>query len=46
MKDILLHSSGLKHRILSILAGHPSYVVAAADKGLCGGYNHNVLTFA
>ncbi len=47
MKDILLHSSGLKHPYLvHSEKGTPTYVVLAADKGLCGGYNHNILHFA
>ena len=47
MKDILIHSPGLHH---SFFAKHeegvPAYIVIAGDKGLCGGYNHNVLNYA
>ena len=47
MKDILLHSHDLNHPFLEHSAkGNPTYVVMAADKGLCGGYNHNILSFA
>ena len=47
IKDILLHSHDLHHPYLDVSRkGIPTYVVLAADKGLCGGYNHNILTFA
>ena len=47
MKDILTHSRDIHHPFLERQeAGIPAYVVIAADKGLCGGYNHNLLEFA
>lgn len=47
MKDILLHSPEVRHSFLQEKRkGVPAYIVIAADKGLCGGYNHNVLNFA
>jgi F-type H+-transporting ATPase subunit gamma len=47
IKDILLHSRDLHHPYLEHSPqGNPTYVVMAADKGLCGGYNHSILTFA
>jgi F-type H+-transporting ATPase subunit gamma len=47
MKDILLHSRDLHHPFLEHSPkGSPTYVVMAADKGLCGGYNHNILSYA
>ncbi|MEF9863540.1 MAG: ATP synthase F1 subunit gamma [Christensenellaceae bacterium] len=47
LKDILVHSHDLHHTFLDAhTQGNPAYIVIAADKGLCGGYNHNVLNFA
>jgi F-type H+-transporting ATPase subunit gamma len=47
MKDILEHTHGLSHPYLGESeGGKAAYVVIAADKGLCGGYNHNVLNLA
>lgn len=47
IKDILVHSHDLRHAFLEKQAkGRPAYIVIAADKGLCGGYNHNILNFA
>ncbi len=47
MKDILKHTRGLSHPYLTEgEGGKAAYVVIAADKGLCGGYNHNVLNLA
>ena len=47
IKDILVHSHELKHPYIGESEhGKAAYVVIAADKGLCGGYNHNVLNFA
>ena len=52
VKDILTHSPELEHRYL---AGHrrtahgaqrPAFLVMAADKGMAGAFNHNVLQFA
>lgn len=47
IKDILVHSHELHHTFLEKNEkGHPAYIVIAADKGLCGAYNHNILNFA
>lgn len=47
IKDILVHSHELHHTFLEKHEqGSPAYIVIAADKGLCGGYNHNILNFA
>lgn len=47
IKDILVHSHDLHHTFLEKhTKGYPAYIVIAADKGLCGAYNHNILNFA
>ncbi len=47
LKDILQHSHDLSHPYIGESeGGKAAYVVIAADKGLCGGYNHNVLNLA
>ncbi len=47
LKDILTHSRELNHTFLyQHEEGIPAYIVIAADKGLAGGYNSNVLNFA
>ena len=47
MKDILLHSPDVHHNFFDKQEeGVPAYIVIAGDKGLCGGYNHNVLNYA
>lgn len=47
IKDILAHTRGLSHPYIGESeGGKAAYVVIAADKGLCGGYNHNVLNLA
>lgn len=47
LKDILVHSHDLHHTFLEKHEkDFPAYIVIAADKGLCGGYNHNILNFA
>lgn len=49
MKDILLHSPDITHPFMEDSddgGGIHAYIVIAADKGLCGGYNHNLLRFA
>lgn len=47
LKDILSHSHELSHPYIGESEhGRAAYVVIAADKGLCGGYNHNVLNLA
>jgi F-type H+-transporting ATPase subunit gamma len=47
LKDILLHTTSRELPFLG-KSDHENgaYVVIASDKGLCGGYNHNVLNFA
>jgi F-type H+-transporting ATPase subunit gamma len=47
LKDILTHTRELSHPYVGESEGGKSaYVVIAADKGMCGGYNHNVLNLA
>ncbi len=47
IKDILAHTHELSHPYIGESeGGKAAYVVIAADKGLCGGYNHNVLNLA
>ena len=48
MKDILRHSPpNTQHPFLQRQKkGAKAYVVLAADKGMCGGYNHNIIAFA
>ncbi len=47
LKDILAHTHELSHPYIGESeGGKAAYVVIAADKGLCGGYNHNVLNLA
>lgn len=47
MKDILIHTHDISHPYFhQYTEGKPTFVVIAADKGLCGGYNHNILAFA
>lgn len=47
MRDILERSKGIEHRYLEARPGdRVAYIVIAGDKGLAGGYNHNVLKFA
>ena len=47
LKDILAHTTELSHPYVKHSeGGAAAFVVIAADKGLCGGYNHNVLNFA
>lgn len=47
LKDIFAHSHDLHHPYIGESEhGRAAYVVIAADKGLCGGYNHNVLNYA
>ncbi len=47
IKDILTHSRDLSHPYIGESSGsRAAYIVIAADKGLCGGYNHNVLNLA
>lgn len=47
LKDILTHSHELSHPYIGESeGGRAAYIVIGADKGLCGGYNHNVLNLA
>lgn len=47
MKDIILHTKFVTHRYLQPRKGNRClFIVIASDKGLAGGYNHNVLTAA
>ena len=47
LKDIFSHSSELEHPYVGeSRGGKAAYIVIAADKGMCGGYNHNVLNLA
>lgn len=47
LKYILMHTRELEHPYVGESeGGKAAYIVIAADKGLCGGYNHNVLKLA
>ncbi len=47
LKDIFVHTSELEHPWVGASKGkRAAYIVIAADKGMCGGYNHNVLNLA
>lgn len=47
MKDILTHSGHIEHPFFEVQEqGAPAFIVITSDKGLCGGYNHDVLTYA
>ncbi|MCL2752212.1 MAG: ATP synthase F1 subunit gamma [Firmicutes bacterium] len=47
MCDIVLHSGHVRHRYMDKRGGESAvYIVIASDKGLAGGYNHNVLNAA
>ena len=47
LKDILLHSEAIEHMYLEHNEGErAAYVVVTADKGLAGGYNHNIQNLA
>ncbi len=47
LKDIFAHTSELEHPWVGQSKGkRAAYIVIAADKGMCGGYNHNVLNLA
>ena len=47
LKDILTHTRELVHPYVGESdGGKAAYVVIAADKGMCGGYNHDVLNLA
>jgi len=47
IKDILMHSHDIEHKYtMHRLDKRAAYIVIAGDKGLAGGYNHNVLNMA
>lgn len=47
MRDILEKSKGIEHRYMKERPGkRTAFIVVAGDKGLAGGFNHNVLSFA
>jgi len=47
LKDILEHTTEISHPYVGHSeGGSAAFVVIAADKGLCGGYNSSVLNFA
>lgn len=47
ISDIVLHTNSVRHRYLSNRKGKRAvFIVIASDKGLAGGFNHNVLTYA
>lgn len=47
LKDILNHTKEIEHPYVGQSKGkRAAYVVISADKGMCGGYNHNVLNLA
>ncbi len=47
MKDILTHNEGVTHAYLERPHGERcAYIIIASDKGLAGGYNHEVLSLA
>ncbi len=47
MMDILTHTHDVRHTFLHMRDGHrAAYLVLAADKGLAGGYNQEVLKLA
>ncbi len=47
MKDLLYHNEGVSHPYLEKPQGERRvYIVIAADRGLAGGYNHEVLSLA
>ena len=47
IKDVLFHVEGKRHRYLNAPQGNrAAHIVIAADKGLAGGYNENVMKMA
>ncbi len=45
--DITRHSEGIEHKYWQKKDNNRAvFIVIASDKGLCGGYNHNILSFA
>lgn len=47
LKDILLHTSNVEHKYIKRREGtRTAYIVISSDRGLAGGYNHNVLNLA
>lgn len=47
IRDIVVHSKEVSHRFMDKRQGNRAvYIVIASDKGLAGGYNHNILNKA
>ncbi len=47
LKDIFEHTHEVSHPYIGESEnGRAAYITIAADKGLCGGYNHRILEFA
>lgn len=47
IKNVLVHAEGQEHRYLNAAVGkRAAHIIIAADKGLAGGYNSNVLDLA
>lgn len=47
IKDVLMHAEGQSHRYLRAPRGNrAAHIIIAADKGLAGGYNSNVMNLA
>ncbi len=47
LMDIFAHTTELDHPYVGeSRGGKAAYIVIAADKGMCGGYNHNVLNLS
>ena len=47
IKDVLMHAEGQSHRYLQAPEGNrAAHIIIAADKGLAGGYNSNVMNLA
>ncbi|NLD46158.1 MAG: F0F1 ATP synthase subunit gamma [Clostridiaceae bacterium] len=49
MVDILMHSGGIKNKFFDVrdekTGRKIAYIVLTGDKGLAGGYNHNIIKF-
>lgn len=47
IKDVLMHTEGQEHPYLNAPQGNrAAHIIIAADKGLAGGYNNNVMNLA
>lgn len=47
INDIALYTHNAEHKIFAESQEHsPAFIIIASDKGLAGGFNHNVLRFA